>query len=317
MAILDVDSSVSPCCAPNLGRPQSPSLQELLSARASDRSWTKRAVEVPGGESHIGIDRAVIPQDGEAPRRPTQLSPFRMDPYCVTNRWFAEFVAATDYITEAERFGWSLVFWNFTDPEGSYQRVAAAPWWCKVKGADWCHPFGPHSGFHGLEDHPVVHISWNDAMAFAAWAGGRLASEAEWEHAARGALADAKYPWGHKEPTDDAPLCNIWQGPFPHEDTGRDGYRGTAPVDAFDANHFGLHQMSGNVWEWCFDRFHRRPSTNGLQADESTDGGTLRLLKGGSFLCHKSYCYRYRIAARTGATAESSTSHMGFRLVVT
>jgi len=185
-----------------------------------------------------------------------------------------------------------------------------------VEGADWAHPMGPGSSVEGIADHPVTHISWNDAMAFAAWAGGRLPTEAQWEHAARGGAGLRVYPWGDTEPTEDTPLCNNWQGPFPEGNTARDGYLGTAPVDTLEANEFGLHHMVGNVWEWCLDMFRVRSLSRmarGLNANSLKEKS--HLLKGGSYLCHKSYCFRYRIAARTGVRADSSAGHTGVRLV--
>src|SRR5262245_35376266 len=178
------------------------------------------------------------------------------------------------------------------------------------------HPRGCRN-LAGRRDHPVVHVSWNDAVAFAAWAGGRLPTEAEWEYAAAGGRPGARFPWGDAKPDDVAfQPCNIWQGQFPSYNSGRDGYLGTAPVDAFAANGYGLFNMSGNTWEWCADRFRVRSLSRAAQArNRQAREGEERLLKGGSYLCHRSYCYRDRIAARTGAGADSSTAHVGFRLV--
>ncbi|WP_372572277.1 formylglycine-generating enzyme family protein [Ruegeria jejuensis] len=280
-------------------------------------SWTNRLREIPGGQTHVGTNAPFIRPDCEGPRRKARLEPYRMDPFAVTNAWFAEFVADTGYRTEAEQFGWSLVFFSFTKQDGAYQRVAATPWWCRVDGADWAHPFGPHSDLDGFADHPVTQVSWHDAMAFATWAGGRLPSEVEWEHAARGGDADATYPWGETEPSDTEPLCNIWQGNFPQENTCVDGFAGTAPVDSFGVNPFGLYNMAGNVWEWSKDIFRvASVSKSARLRNADSVRQDIRLLKGGSFLCHKSYCYRYRIAARTGVTSNSATSHMGFRLAM-
>lgn len=162
---------------------------------------------------------------------------------------------------------------------------------------------------------PVTHVAWEDARAFAEWAGGRLPREAEWEHAARGGLGDVRFPWGDEEPTDgNVHLANIWQGDFPHKDTGADGYAGPAPVMAFEPNGYGLHQMAGNVWEWTAEPFRVRGASAAARRINAASKGR-KLLKGGSFLCHRSYCYRYRIAARTGNTPDSTTGHMGFRVV--
>ena len=275
-------------------------------------------MRLEAGVATVGTDLPVLPEDGEGPVRKARLRAFAIDPFAVTNRWFAEFVAVTGYRTEAEQFGTSFVFAPFLPPDfGSTQAVEQAPWWRMVPGADWAHPEGPGSTVQDRLDHPTVHISFRDAEAFAAWAGGRLPSEAEWEHAARGGTPDARFPWGAAEPDDTSyHPCNIWQGRFPTENTAADGYRGTAPVDAFPANGYGLFNMAGNVWEWCADPFRvrslaRRARTRNEQAAKSND----RVAKGGSYMCHRSYCYRYRIAARSGLSATSSAGNTGFRLV--
>ena len=260
----------------------------------------------------------MLESDAEGPARTVKVRPFAIDPFAVTNRWFGDFAAATGHVSDAERWGWSYVFHSFIGADGrALERPATAPWWRKVEGATWRAPRGPGSSLEGLLDHPVVHVSWNDAQAFAAWAGGRLPREAEWEYAAKGGLQGARYPWGDDEPSDEAPFrCNIWQGSFPEEDTGRDGYAGTAPVGAFPPNGFGLHQMVGNVWQWCADPFRLRSLSRRLLArDQAARAAGERLLKGGSYLCHRSYCHRYRIAARIGSPPDTTTGNMGFRLV--
>jgi formylglycine-generating enzyme len=269
----------------------------------------------PGGPSSLGTDRPVLPYDGEKPQRWIKLRPFGLEVHTVTNERYDAFARATGYVTEAERFGWSFVFQTHLDRG----LVAAAPndqpWWRKIEGASWRRPYGPGSSFAGLKRHPVVHISWNDASQFASWCGGRLPSEAEWEHAARGGNADWRFPWGYEEPTDTRIFCNIWQGTFPHRDTAADGYHGTAPVDAFAPNSAGLYNMSGNVWEWCGDAFRTRSMTRvGRERDKRSAAEGARVLKGGSYLCHASYCYRYRIVARLGLAPDSSTGHIGFRV---
>jgi formylglycine-generating enzyme len=241
-----------------------------------------------------------------------QVKPFAIDPHAVSNDWFAEFVAATGYVTEAERFGWSAVVRAGGIPAGTGDPPS---WWAPVEGAHWRQPSGPGSQAAG--DHPVVQVSFADATAFAAWAGGRLPSEAEWEYAASGGLPDPTYPWGDRAPADESFLpCNIWQGSFPVRNTAADGHAGTAPVNAFAPNGFGLFNMAGNVWEWCADPFHVRSVARSAAARNaaSRQQGP-RVLKGGSHLCHRSYCHRYRIAARTGAEPASATTHVGFRLV--
>jgi formylglycine-generating enzyme required for sulfatase activity len=284
-------------------------------AAAAERARSADIVWLDGGRSWCGTTRPLIPSDGEE-RRETRVRPFGIERFAVTNRRFAEFVAATGYRTEAETFGWSFVFADHLTPElrADTQRVVATPWWHRVDGADWQHPSGPLTGLYGLDDHPVVHVGWTDALAFAAWAGGRLPSEQEWEFAARGGR-DVVYPWGDDDPPDDAPRCNNWQGRFPQQNLAADGYAGTAPVGSFEPNAFGLHDLAGNAWEWCSDAFRVRSlSAAGKARDREAREADEKVLKGGSYLCHRSYCHRYRIAARMGRPPDTSTGHIGFRL---
>lgn len=258
--------------------------------------------------------------DGEGPVRPVTLSPFKVDTFPVTNSDFAQFVAATGYRTESEIFAWSFVFWMHLPPDRLDElvedTVAAAPWWCKVPGADWLHPEGPGSNVVARPDHPVVHVSWNDAAAYAAWAGKSLPTEAQWEFAARGGLDQKLYPWGDELTPDGRHLCNIWQGEFPRIDTAEDGFAGACPVAAFPPNAFGLYSMTGNVWEWCADWFHTAFSEQPSRNPKGPPRGETKVMKGGSFLCHASYCNRYRVAARTSNTPDSAASNIGFRCVV-
>lgn len=274
----------------------------------------------------MGTDSAqAFAADGEGPVRPVTVSPFAIDIYPVTNRDFAAFVAATGYRTESEHFGWSFVFWMHLDPDRLDElvedTVAGAPWWCKVPAADWAHPEGPGSDLLHRANHPVVHVSWNDCVAYAAWSGGALPTESQWEYAARGGLEQKLYPWGDEltpiDPVTGQPqhLCNIWQGEFPRIDTGEDGFRGTCPVDAFPPNGFGLYSLTGNTWEWCADPFSLTASVDGIGTGGAANARLRRVMKGGSFLCHASYCNRYRVAARTGNTPDSAASNIGFRCV--
>jgi len=277
-----------------------------------------RLVQIPGGKIAVGTDKPELPLDGEGPVRFRRVPPFLIDPFAVTNAWFAEFVDATAYVTDAEQFGWSSVFHLFVPDTGrQYPLPPDLTWWYRVDGANWFAPEGPGSTVDERGDHPVVHVSRTDAEHFEIWAGGRLPSEAEWEQTARGGFNGARFPWGEDEPSDHGPYhCNIWQGNFPDQNLALDGYVGTAPVHRYDANGFGIYNMCGNVWELCADPFRVRSLKRGASArnaDARSQG--LFIAKGGSYLCHKSYCYRYRIAARTGVDRVSTTGHIGFRLV--
>jgi formylglycine-generating enzyme required for sulfatase activity len=267
-------------------------------------------------ESWLGTDRPVIAPDGESPRRKATLKAFAIDRHAVSVERFAAFAKATSYATEAERLGWSYIFKGLVDDPEKIDIIGQADrttWWFGVKGASWRNPIG--DGECAPPDHPVTHISWHDATAFAAWAGGRLPSELEWEHAARGGTANIRYPWGDEEPDDETVFCNIWQGRFPEVNSCRDGFLGTAPIDAFEPNAAGLYNMAGNVWEWTADRFRVRSlkaAAKKRNAEAQKHGE--RIVKGGSFLCHASYCWRYRIAARSGRPPDSSSSNSGLRL---
>ena len=302
-----------PCCTPPRG-------QSALKAAPPQVGRARRvaatAVHIPGGEGFIGTNTPQIPDDGESPLRKTKLDPFLIGATTVTNAEFAEFVAETGYVTEAERFGWSFVFWaQVPESYGATRGVVEVEWWRHVDGAYWAAPNGPGTEEACLPDHPVVQISWADARAYCNWVGGRLPSEAEWEHAARGGLGDVPYPWGDVEPDDDAYTpCNIWQGQFPEVNTCRDGYATTAPAQSFAPNGYGLYNMVGNVWEWTADPYRIRSLKRHVK-DRLRAMKGYKLSKGGSFLCHRSYCYRYRIAARSGTSPDSSTTHHGFRVV--
>lgn len=305
------------CCVPARRDGARPHHGRMRQGQGYQGEWDRDFIQIPGGTAEVGTDRPLIHDDGEGPPRKVRITPFRLSKSAASNAQFAAFVKATGYVTDAERFGWSLVFRRFADQTRSYQRVSETPWWCRVDGADWAHPYGPHSDLTGLADHPVIHVSWHDANAFAAWMGGTLPTEAQWEHAARGGR-HGRYPWGDAEPNDaDFLPCNIWQGQFPDTDTGADAHIGTAPTISFAANGYGFYNMSGNVWEWTSENFRVRSLKRAAKVRNT--GSAMwadKLLKGGSFLCHKSYCYRYRIAARTAATPDSSTGHMGFRVAL-
>jgi sulfatase modifying factor 1 len=279
-------------------------------------------VEIPGGDFLMGADNQdVFLEDGEGPVRTVTMPCFLMDAMAVTNSAFAQFVAQTGYVTDAEREGWSFVFHSLVHPGARLSIhdgvIPDAPWWLAVNAACWHTPEGKGSGVAGREDHPAVHISWRDAATYAAWAGKRLPTEAEWEMAARGGLQQASYPWGQDFKHQGKYRCNTWQGRFPEINTGADGYVGTCPVDAFEPNAWGLYNMSGNVWEWCSDwwseSWHVAATSDTRTNPCGPTTGQAKVIRGGSYLCHASYCNRYRVSARSSNSVTSSTGHMGFR----
>ncbi|GAA0592354.1 formylglycine-generating enzyme family protein [Virgibacillus siamensis] len=255
--------------------------------------------------------------DGEGPIKKVSIDPFYMDSYAVTNEEFTAFVNETGYQTDSEKFGWSFVFHKFLPeiPLGQMTQVPSTPWWFAVEGATWQQPEGPNSSIEDRMDYPVLHISWNDAIAFCKWAGKRLPTEAEWEFAARGGLEQKRYPWGNELTPNGNHYCNIWQGSFPNNNTVADGYLGTAPAKSFPPNGYGLYNVSGNVWEWCSDWFTNTPNPNQANNPKGPNRGTSKVMRGGSYLCHKSYCNRYRVAARSSNTIDSATGNLGFRCV--
>ena len=297
---------------------------------------------VPGGTFLMGSDRH-YPE--EAPTHRVRVDPFAIDRHLVTNAEFRRFVEATGHVTFAEiapdprdypgalpemLHPSSLVFVN---PGHRVDLNDMRNWWVFVRGADWRHPYGPQSSLDDLDDHPVVHVAYPDAEAYAAWAGKALPSEAEWEFAARGGLEGAEFPWGN-DATPGRYMANYWQGEFPWKNSAADGYEGTSPVGAFPANAYGLYEMVGNTWEWTADWYQpRHPeekqkacciphNPRGGQEHDSFDPRQpniripRKVLKGGSHLCAENYCYRYRPSARFPQPIDTSTCHVGFRCVV-
>jgi len=309
------------CCAPSSDRALT-SGDESAIAPGPNAGSKEGMVRLEGGNFLMGAKGPEIwVADGEGPVREINIDSFWIDRTTVTNDDFAAFVEATGYVTEAETYGWSFVFHNQI-PKGHRKHVQlvnveGTSWWARLDKADWRKPGGPGTNIKKLGDYPVVHVSWNDAQAYAQWMGKRLPTEAEWEFAARGGLEQKIYPWGDELLPEGKHRCNIWQGNFPHEDTAEDGYAGTAPAKSFRANDFGLYHCVGNVWEWTADWFS--PSWH-LKGDRKNpkgpDSGTARVIRGGSFLCHDSYCNRYRNSARTHNTPDSSTCHTGIRLAI-
>jgi formylglycine-generating enzyme required for sulfatase activity len=285
-------------------------------ARVADRRLDSPLVALDGGWFLMGSEDPMAYQDdGEGPVRQVRIDPFRLAACCVSNRDFAAFVAATGYVTDAERFGWSFVFAGLLPSNFPPTRaVVNAPWWRQVPGACWQRPEGRRSTLDGRDDHPVIHVSWRDASAYCRWAGMRLPTEAEWEFAARGGLVGRRFPWGDTLRPDGEHRMNVWNGTFPVRNTLADGYLATAPVTAFPPNRFGLYNMTGNVWEWTADRFSTRWHRDGPRVNPKGPGtGERRALRGGSYLCHASYCRRYRVSARMANTPDSSAGNVGFR----
>jgi len=258
-----------------------------------------------------------VPADGEGPVRRVLLDSFSIGATTVTNREFNDFVRATRYVTDAERLGSSFVFYLQVPIERRKhvrRAVKDTPWWLPLADASWQRPEGPESHVYERLDHPVVHVSWNDAQAYCGWAGARLPTEAEWECAARGGREGTRFPWGNDLMQKGVPHCNVWRGSFPN--APEEGWR-PEPVPSADGlpNGFGLINVCGNVWEWCADWFsphyHREVAADNPLLAQPTGR---RSMRGGSFLCHDSYCNRYRVAARSSNTPESSSSNLGFRI---
>ncbi|CAE7692564.1 Sumf1 [Symbiodinium pilosum] len=313
-------------------------------------------VEIPAGRFHMGErkERVQFPQDGEGPVRPVQMSGFWMDRFEVSNRKWQDFVQETGYLTDSERLGDSFVAELYLSDAVNAaidKKVDAVPWWLPVPNASWHKPEGSDSALSGANsrygdrwNHPVVHISWNDAEAYCRWRNASLPTEAQWEYAARGGLEGKLYPWGDTKYGNESKeikprhRMNIWQGTFPKENTAKDGYLKTAPVDAYGPqNDWGLYNLVGNVWEWTSDWYSpvhfltEKNKDTGLvdpkgpeieELDELVEMGYLKkdssgqyekIKKGGSFMCHKSYCYRYRICARSHLTADGAAHHTGVR----
>lgn len=272
------------------------------------------------GETYeMGVNQSPYPIDGEGPVEHIQAPSFWIATTETPVSAFAEFVSQTDYVTDAERFGWSFVFESFLPQQmldsNTTQVAGASPWFVRVDGATWRRPFGPQ-GPEANATYPVTHVSWNDALAFCKWNKLRLPTELEWEYASRG-KKKTKYPWGDKFKPDDIWRANIWTGQFPSTNTAADGFVGPAPVNSFPPVK-GLYNMLGNVWEWTMDDFSmdhskRIRTETDLPQTPIHRITTNKVEKGGSYLCHRHYCYRYRPTARTFSSADSSTGHLGFR----
>ncbi len=303
-------------------------------------------VWIEGGEFTMGATDERGRKD-ELPAHRVKVDGFWMDETEVTNAQFTEFVEATGYVTVAEKApDWEEIkkqlppgtpkppdevlvaaSLTFTPPPRRVNLNNAAQWWDWTPGASWKHPKGPGSNLEGKDDFPVVHVAWEDAVAYCKWAGKRLPTEAEWEYAARGGQENKSFPWGNKPVESDGFLANIWQGEFPVEDTGKDGFQGLAPVKSFGANPYGLYDMAGNVWEWTSDWYHEgyyasvkeemlhNPKGPSQSYDPQEPTVPKRVVKGGSFLCNVSYCEGYRVSAKMKSSPDTGLEHTGFRCV--
>lgn len=313
------------CCAPirdNEGASSNIADSQRSTANAANGVASSDFARLDGGEFRMGTDDRRFPADGEGPIRSVSLDGFAISLQPVTNVEFDAFVSATGHVTDAESFGWSFVFKDFVTPDVERtvsQVVQGSEWWWRVDGAYWRMPEGLGSSVDNRPEHPVTHVSWTDAMAYCDWAGGRLPTEAEWEYAARGGLDQARFAWGDELEPEGRQMCNIWQGQFPATNTLEDGWHGTSRVGSFEPNNFGLYDVAGNVWEWCSDwfsaTFHRNARRVTRENPKGPRNGSAKVIRGGSYLCHDSYCNRYRVGARTANTPDSSTGNLGFRVV--
>lgn len=347
-AVADVglkDSSISSCSSslPKRFAGTSPTQDSVIAGKDN----TEGMVLIPGGTFLMGADNEQARPD-EYPKHKVSVDGFWMDATEVTNAQFRAFVEATGYVTTAERKpDWeelkkqlppgtprppeellvasSLVF---TAPAYPVRLNNVGQWWSWVQGANWRQPEGPGSSVVGKEDYPVVHVSWDDAVAYAKWAGKRLPTEAEWEWAARGGLEEKTYPWGDEHVEAGKPKANAWQGRFPDKNTLKDQYYDAAPVKSFPVNGYGLYDMAGNVWEWCADWYRhdyyktidrkegiKNPQGPSSSLDPDEPMVPKRVQRGGSFLCHDSYCSSYRVSARMKSSQDTGLSHTGFRCV--
>lgn len=342
----------SSCCISNTSQLRyaaAAPIPDSVSSHTSSFQQMDGMIFIQGGEYYMGGRDEQFARKDEFPVHLVRVNDFYMDEHEVTNAQFSAFVEATGYVTVAEK----KVEWEelkATLPPGTPRPPddALAPgsllfnppnyavslndhtiWWKWEHYVDWKHPLGPSSNIDGMDDFPVVHVSWYDATAYASWAGKRLPSEAEWEYAARSGRNDIVYPWGNERVDEGAVKANSWQGSFPYENTERDDFTGLAPVKQYAPNAFGLYDMAGNVWEWCNDLYHAayyasfNPDVAAVNPEgpaESWDPmepyASKYVTRGGSFLCNDTYCSGYRAAARMKNTPESAAPHIGFRCVV-
>lgn len=320
----DTSKTSKGCCTPQRVITEfTPQVTKSCGCERVTKGSTDGMIRLEGGSYWMGYEgpEAWV-EDGEGPIREVTVDPFWLDVTTVTNTDFAKFVEATGYVTESEKFGWAYVFiGQLSDSKQRKLRetktVQGLQWWYAIDGAHWRKPEGPGSNIKKRMDHPVVSVSWNDAVAYAEWAGKRLPTEAEWEYAARGPSDRTMYPWGSELEPEGKHRCNVWQGDFPYKNTAEDGYAWTAPAKSFRRMDWGFYNMIGNVWEWTADWFS--PNWHAPESDatrinpQGPESGQSKVMKGGSFLCHESYCNRYRLGARTANTPDSGTTNLGFR----
>ena len=322
-----------------------PACQSESARQHTDQPAPPGMVFIPAGTLHMGGDNDQADSD-EYPKHKTDIQAFWMDETEVTNRQFQAFLAATGYVTVAERpISWediakdlppntppppdsllqpgALVF-HKTDTPVPYDDPSR--WWKWVVGANWKHPEGPDSHIADRMQHPVVQVAWEDALAYCEWSGKRLPTEAEWEWAARGGLKNNIYPWGNEDVNQGKPKANFWQGIFPYQNSEKDGYFATAPVKTYPPNNYGLFEMAGNVWEWCSDWYHygfyasadaKVPNPRGPSSsyDPQMPYTKQRSMRGGSFLCNDDFCSGYRNARRMKSSPDTGLGHTGFRCV--
>ncbi|WBL23069.1 formylglycine-generating enzyme family protein [Zunongwangia sp. HRR-M8] len=333
-------------CHANLPSRFSVSEKSNISKKKSDSISTKGMVKLEGGVFLMGASDNRGRAD-EYPQHQVKVDPFYMDVTSVTNAQFAEFVKATGYVTTAERdVDWNEMKKqlpaNTPKPADSLLKASSlvfkgtknevplnnpSVWWEWKRGADWKHPQGPQSSIEGKENYPVVHVSWDDANAYATWAGKRLPTEAEYEYAARGGLKNQPYPWGKEEPYHGKPKANTWEGKFPYKNTESDGAYGIAPVKSYAPNDFGLYDMAGNVWEWTADNYKSdyyktisvdvqdNPIGPQTSNDPRQPGIPVKTVRGGSFMCNESYCSGYRASSRMASSPDTGLENTGFRCV--
>lgn len=282
-------------------------------------SLKSRLVPLASGVFQMGAKRSRYAADQDSPRVRVKLDPYGISPVAVTNADYARFVEESGYRTVAEQEGWSFVFHLLLADAARWpDSPQGLPWWRQVEGACWFAPEGPGSSIEERGDHPVVHIGWYDALAYCLWAGLRLPTEAEWEYAARGGVEGRKFPWGDKLAPGGRLAMNTFQGDFPETTTAGKDWCGTVPVDAFAPNGYGLFNMTGNVWEWVADGFGPLPSTSErlVTNPKGTEQSHARVQRGGSYLCHASYCERYYVHSRTRNDPDSTAGNLGFRVAL-